>query len=84
MQTRFCHPNSLRRAAFGARGIQSMKNPFMSMWLSAANRAVGSGAGFWKASARRQQTAALNEANKAVISFWKGTVQKPRKPRKRI
>jgi hypothetical protein len=54
-----------------------MKNPLMSMWLSAANRAIGTGAGVWKASVRRQQTAALNETNKAIISFWKPTVKKP-------
>jgi hypothetical protein len=53
-----------------------MKNPFMSMWLSAANRAAGTGAGIWKASVRRQQTAALNEANKAIISFWSGILKK--------
>ena len=46
------------------------------MWLSAANRAVGTGTGVWKASVRRQQTAALNEANKAIISFWSGNLKK--------
>jgi hypothetical protein len=53
-----------------------MKNPFMSMWLSAANRAVGTGTGIWKASVRRQQTAALNGANKAIMSFWSGALKK--------
>jgi hypothetical protein len=53
-----------------------MKNPFMSMWLSAANRAIGTGTGIWKASARRQQTAALNEANKTIMSFWSGIPKK--------
>jgi hypothetical protein len=53
-----------------------MKNPFMSMWLSAANRAVGTGTGIWKASVRRQQKAALNEANKAIMSFWSGIPKK--------
>ena len=49
-----------------------MKNPFMSLWLSAANRAVGTGTGLWKAAVRRQQTAALNEASKVFTSFWLG------------
>jgi hypothetical protein len=53
-----------------------MRNPFMSMWLSAANRAAGTGTGIWKVSVRRQQIAALNEANKAIISFWSGTLKK--------
>jgi hypothetical protein len=62
-----------------------MRNPFMSMWLSAANRAMGTGMGIWQASVRRQQTAALNEANKAIISFWKAAAKETtgRKPRKR-
>ena len=62
-----------------------MKNPFMSMWLSSANRAIGTGTGIWNASVRRQQTAAFNEANKAIISFWTGAAKKPtaRKPGKR-
>lgn len=34
-----------------------MKNPFMSMWLSAANKAAGMGRAYWSAEARRQQTA---------------------------
>jgi hypothetical protein len=53
-----------------------MKNPFMSLWLSGANRAIGTGTGIWKASVRRQQTAALNEANKAIMAFWTNTPKK--------
>ena len=60
-----------------------MKNPWMSLWLSAANRAAGTGAGIWKASIRRQQTAAVKEANKAIISFWTGTSKKQATGRKR-
>ena len=32
-----------------------MKNPFLSMWLSAANTAAGSARAFWTAELRRQQ-----------------------------
>ncbi len=32
-----------------------MKNPFLSMWLSAANTAAGSARGFWTAELQRQQ-----------------------------
>jgi hypothetical protein len=42
----------------------------MSMWLSAANRAAATGRGIGDAAVRRQQTAALNETNKAITSFW--------------
>lgn len=43
-----------------------MKNPFMSMWLSAANKAAGTARGMWMAEARRQQTAAAKEMTKAA------------------
>ncbi len=34
-----------------------MKNPWMSLWLSAANRAAGTARGLWMAEAQRQQRA---------------------------
>jgi hypothetical protein len=34
-----------------------MKNPFLSMWLSAANTAAGSARGFWTAELQRQHKA---------------------------
>ena len=34
-----------------------MKNPWMSLWLSAANKAAGAARGHWMAEARRQQKA---------------------------
>lgn len=36
---------------------RSMKNPWMSLWLSAANSAAGSARAFWTAETRRQQQA---------------------------
>jgi len=39
-----------------------MKNPFMSMWLSNANRALGVGRGMVTAEMRRQQSAGAKEA----------------------
>lgn len=44
-----------------------MKNPFLSMWLSAANKAAGSARGFWSAEARRQQNAAVKEMSRALF-----------------
>jgi hypothetical protein len=41
------------------------KNPFMSLWLSAANRVAGSLRGQATAQARRQVTAALSGAGAA-------------------
>lgn len=43
-----------------------MKNPWMSLWLSAANSAAGSARGFWTAEMRRQQTAFLKAAQPAA------------------
>lgn len=42
-----------------------MKNPWMSMWLSAANKAAGAGRGLWMAEAQRQQQAFIKEITKA-------------------
>ena len=43
-----------------------MKNPWMSMWLSAANKAAGPVRGFWTAEAARQQKAMANEMARAA------------------
>ena len=42
-----------------------MRNPWMSLWLSAANKAAGTARGLWMAEARRQQQAFANEVAKA-------------------
>ena len=44
-----------------------MKNPWLSMWLSAANSAAGAARGFWTAEMRRQQKAMVNEAGRGVV-----------------
>ncbi len=43
-----------------------MKNPFLSMWLSSANRALGIGRGAAAAEMRRQQNALTKAAFPAV------------------
>ena len=53
-----------------------MKNPFMSLWLSNANRALGVGRGMVTAEMRRQQSAAAKEAMGAVRL---GGAAKPKK-----
>lgn len=50
-----------------------MKNPWMSMWLSAANKAAGASRGLWMAEAQRQQQAAVKEMTKAWTSGVAGT-----------
>ena len=40
------------------------RNPWMSLWLSAANTWAGAARGFWTAEMHRQQKAMLNEMTK--------------------
>jgi hypothetical protein len=48
------------------------KNPLMSMWLSAANRAVASARGQLSAAGKRQVAAAQAEAARQVVDPWTG------------
>ena len=43
-----------------------MKNPWMSMWLSAANKAAGTARGFGTAELHRQQKTMAKEAAHAM------------------
>ena len=43
-----------------------MKNPWMSMWLSAANKAAGAARGFGTAELHRQQKTMAQEAARAM------------------
>ena len=54
-----------------------MKNPFMSMWLSNANRALGVGRGMVTAELRRQQSAAARAMRATGLSG----AAKPKKKR---
>ena len=45
-----------------------MKNPWMSMWLSAANRAGGTARSAWIAEAHRQQQSFAKEMAKAWMA----------------
>lgn len=58
---------------------QAMKNPMMSMWMSAANKAIGTGRGLMTAEMRRQQSAMAKEAMRSV---GLGPKKKPAKKKK--
>ena len=59
------------------------KNPLMSMWLSAANRAAGSARGQATSAVKRQATATQTSAINQMLDFWSGKPAK--KPaRKRV
>lgn len=59
-----------------------MKNPWMSLWLSAANRAAGTARGYWMAEAQRQQKAFAKAAEKAMIGGLPPTKKPTRRRRK--
>ncbi|KQY86168.1 hypothetical protein [Pelomonas sp. Root1444] len=59
------------------------KNPFMSMWLSAAHSAAGQARGQIAASAKRQGSAAITQATQEVMSFWTGALTGAAQPRNR-
>jgi hypothetical protein len=48
------------------------KNPFMSMWLSSANRVAGSARGQAAAAVKRETKAVQADAAKKIIDFWTG------------
>jgi hypothetical protein len=54
-----------------------MSNPWMSLWLSAANAWAGAARGFWTAQMRRQQTAMINEMTRQMVRFWTGAWAQP-------
>ena len=63
-----------------------MRNPWMSLWLSAANSWAGAMRGFWTAELHRQQTAMANEMVRQTLGFWTRTGMAPTagpKPRRR-
>ena len=53
------------------------KNPFMSLWLSEANRMAGSLRGQATAQARRQVKAAVTEATNESVKWWSAAVAAP-------
>jgi hypothetical protein len=54
-----------------------MPNPWMSLWLSAANAWAGAARSFWTAEMRRQQTAMINEMTRQMVRFWAAALVQP-------
>lgn len=64
------------------------KNPFMSMWLSGANRVANTARGQMAAGVRRQSTALVNQATHDMLNLWTSALTgtpapKPRARKKR-
>ena len=61
------------------------KNPFMSMWLSGANSALGSARGHATAAAKREVRKAASTGTtvgtKQVLNFWANVLKPPTIPR---
>ena len=59
------------------------KNPFMSMWLSGANKVAGAARGRAIAAVKREATKATTNAGaagaKQVLDFWSGAFGAPTK-----
>jgi hypothetical protein len=53
------------------------KNPFMSMWLSTANRMAGSIRGQATAQVKRQVKAAVTEAANESVKLWSSAFTGP-------
>jgi hypothetical protein len=63
-----------------------MPNPWLSLWLSAANSWANAVRGFWTAELRRQQGAVTNEVIRQTMSLWTRTWMVPwagQKPKRR-
>jgi len=58
------------------------KNPMMSIWLSAANKAAGSARGQVAAATKRQLATTQADAARSVVDFWTGAAAKPATRRK--
>ncbi|MDB5731034.1 MAG: hypothetical protein JWQ03_929 [Variovorax sp.] len=59
------------------------KNPFMSAWLSTANKVAGSARGQATAAAKRQVTSAQNDLARQITDFWSGKPAAPARKKKR-
>ena len=59
------------------------RNPFLSMWLSAANSTLGAARGQALSFARQQQAAMMNEAGKAMFAFWTGAAAAPKSSKRK-
>jgi hypothetical protein len=69
-------------SAFGRKKVVmsnpwTKKNPLMSMWLSAANKTMGSARGYATGAAKRQIATTQAEAVKQIVDFWSGKPTRP-------
>ena len=67
------------------KNLYTKKNPFMSLWLSGANKVAGAARGQATAAVKREATKATKNAStagaKQVLDFWSGAFAAPTKAR---
>lgn len=59
-----------------------MTNPWLSLWLSAANSWAGAARGFWMAELHRQQSTMTKELIEQTTQFWMQAWSLPAQGRK--
>jgi hypothetical protein len=61
-----------------------MPNPWLGLWLSAANRWAGAARGLWVAELHRQQAALVNENEmvRQTMRVWAASLTPPAGPRR--
>lgn len=63
------------------------KNPFLSVWLSAANSTMSRARGYGTAAVRREvnkaATTAATAGTKQAINFWASVLTPPKAPRRK-
>uniref|UniRef100_UPI003F4950E0 hypothetical protein n=1 Tax=Cupriavidus taiwanensis TaxID=164546 RepID=UPI003F4950E0 len=67
------------------KNLWNKKNPFMSMWLSNANRIAGATRGRMTTEGKRAASNAMTEGARQIVAAWSDalTATKPAKRRKR-
>ena len=60
------------------------KNPYMSMWLTAANKATGSARAQATGAAKRQVAVSQSAIAQQLIDFWTGATPKQAAAKKRL
>jgi hypothetical protein len=54
-----------------------MPNPWMNLWIGAANASAGAARSLWAAEMRRQQTPMINEMSRQMVRIWVGAWAQP-------
>jgi hypothetical protein len=65
------------------RNLFTSRNPFMSLWLSSANKVMGAARGQATAATKRQVGSLQAQATKQIVDFWSGKAAAPARKKKK-